>query len=389
MNPLLSSLARPEHLAAAVHTVVQRSIDEQRLTGAVVAIAWRGDIIYHSASGMADRETSSVMKLDTIFRLASVSKPIVSTAAMVLIARGQLTLDTDIRRWLPDFSPVLPDGHDAFITARHLLSHTAGLGYRFFEEDETGPYAQAGVSDGMDDSPVSLEVNLQRIARVPLLYQPGSRWGYSLATDVLGALIARVHGTTLAQTVQDLVTGPLDMVDTAFSATDASRVATAYVSDMPQPHKLHENERVPVVPGTSGIVFSPSRIFNRDAWPSAGAGMAGTARDILRLLEALRQGDERLLPPTLVAEMTRDQTNGVELPEMPGVGFGLGFSILRDPLLAGSPESTGTWRWGGAYGHAWFVDPVQELSVVALTNTLYEGMSGQFVNALRDAVYGV
>lgn len=389
MNTLLSSLAHPDDLPAAVQTVVQQAIDEQRLTGAVVAIAWRGDMIYHSASGMADREAGTSMKTDTIFRLASVSKPIVTTAAMVLIARHQLTLDADIRRWLPDFAPVLPDGHQAVITVRQLMSHTAGLGYRFFEEDETGPYAQAGVSDGMDNSSISLEVNLQCIARVPLLYQPGSRWGYSLATDVLGALVAQVHGTTLAQAVQDLVTGPLGMVDTAFSVIDASRVATAYVSDVPQPHRLHEGERVPVIPGTSGIVFSPDRIFNHSAWPSAGAGMAGTARDILRLLEALRQGDKRLLPRDLVAEMTRDQTDGAELPEMPGVGFGLGFSILRDPLLAASPESTGTWRWGGAYGHAWFVDPVQELSVVALTNTLYEGMSGQFVNALRDAVYGV
>ncbi|WP_455815169.1 serine hydrolase domain-containing protein [Pseudomonas graminis] len=389
MTTLLSPLAHPERLSAAVHSVVQRAIHEQRLTGAVVAIACRGDIIYHLASGMADREAGAAMKTDTIFRLASVSKPIVSTAAMVLIARQQLTLDTDIRRWLPDFLPVLPDGREAIMTVRQLMSHTAGLGYRFFESDETSPYAQAGVSDGMDDSPISLEENLQRIARVPLLYPPGSSWGYSLATDVLGALVARVHGSTLAQAVEDLVTGPLDMTDTAFVATDASRVATAYVSDVPRPHRLNESERVPVVPGTSGIIFSPERIFNHNAWPSAGGGMAGTARDILRLLEALRQGDKRLLPIDLVAEMARDQTDGAELPEMPGVGFGLGFSVLRDPILAGSPESTGTWRWGGAYGHAWFVDPAQELSVVALTNTLYEGMSGQFVNALRDAVYAV
>ena len=116
--------------------------------------------------------------------------------------------------------------------------------------------------------------------------------------------------------------------------------------------------------------------------------MAGTAGDFLRLLEALRQGRGALLPDELINEMGRDQTRGLDLPNAPGFGFNLGFSVLRDPLSAASPESAGTWRWGGAYGHAWFVDRARGLSVVAFTNTLYEGMSGRFVNELRDAVYG-
>ncbi|GAB7261019.1 hypothetical protein DaDZ19_26860 [Dickeya ananatis] len=115
--------------------------------------------------------------------------------------------------------------------------------------------------------------------------------------------------------------------------------------------------------------------------------MAGTAGDFLRLLEILRQGGGTLLPSELVEEMGRDQTGGLELPDAPGFGFGLGFSVLRDRRLAASPESEGTWRWGGAYGHSWFVDRAQGLSVVAFTNTLYEGMSGRFITELRDAVY--
>lgn len=113
--------------------------------------------------------------------------------------------------------------------------------------------------------------------------------------------------------------------------------------------------------------------------------MAGTADDVLRLLEALRAGD--ILPRALVDEAGRDQTNGKEIPNAPGFGFGLGFSVLRDRTQAASPESVGTWRWGGAYGHSWFVDPAKGVSVVALTNTLYEGMSGAFVAELRDAVF--
>lgn len=329
------------------------------------------------------------MTLQTVFRLASVSKPIVSTAALVLVAQGRLGLDDDITRWLPEFRPRLADGGPARITARQLLSHMAGLGYRFLEADADGPYARAGISDGMDASSISLEENLRRLANVPLLYEPGTAWGYSLATDVLGALVARIHGTPLDEAVHRLVTGPLGMADTGFFTADPQRVATAYVKDTPQPHRLAEGERVPPFEGTIGIAYSPARIFNPRAFPSGGAGMAGTAGDVLRLLETLRQGGGTLLPGELIAEMGRDQTGGWDLPDAPGFGFGLGFSVLRDPRLAATPESVGTWRWGGAYGHSWFVDLAHGLSVVAFTNTLYEGMCGRFVTDLRDAVYGV
>lgn len=372
----------------AVQVAVQQALDEHRLVGAVVLVARDGHLIHQQAAGFADRERAQPMAHDTVFRLASVSKPIVSTAALTLVAKGRLELDADVTRWLPEFRPKLADGRSARITARQLLSHTAGLGYRFFEPDADGPYARAGVSDGMDASSISLAENLDRLASVPLLYEPGASWGYSLATDVLGALIERIQGTPLDEALRDCVTGPLGMVDTGFVAREAHRVATAYVSDWPQAHPLAEGETVPAFEGTVGITYSPARIFDPRAFPSGGAGMAGTALDFLRLLEALRQGGGALLPQELVDEMGRDQIGGLELPAAPGFGFGLGFSVLRDPALAGSPESPGTWRWGGAYGHSWFVDRARGLSVVAFTNTLYEGMSGRFVNELRDAVYG-
>ncbi|MDF9431537.1 class A beta-lactamase-related serine hydrolase [Cupriavidus gilardii] len=375
-------------LSESIDTVVQKALDERRLVGAVVLVARDGELVHRQAAGLADRESQRPMAVDTVFRLASISKPIVSAAAMVLVARGQIDLDDGIDRWLPAFRPRLVDGRVPRITIRQLLSHTAGLGYRFLEVDENGPYAQAGVSDGLDRIGIDLDENLGRIASVPLLYEPGTAWGYSVATDVLGALIERVHGAPLDVAVRQLVTGPLGMTETDFVARDAQRVATPYVNDRPQPHRLGEGEIVPVFDGTVGIRYSPARIFDPHAFPSGGAGMAGTADDVMRLLEALRQPDGALLPNELVAEMTRDQTDGHEVPGAPGFGFGLGFSVLRDPVLAGSPESVGTWRWGGAYGHAWFVDPVQRLSVVALTNTLYEEMSGRFVTDLRDAVYG-
>ena len=377
-----------QHLSAPIQAAVQQALDDRRLVGAVILVARDGELIHQQAAGFADRESARPMSLEAVFRLASVSKPIVATAALSLVAQGQLDLDAGIERWLPEFQPRLADGRSARITVRQLLSHTAGLGYRFFEAGATAPYAQAGVSDGMDASGISLEENLRRLASVPLLFEPGTAWGYSLATDVLGALIARVHGAPLDEAVRQLVTSPLGMADTGFVARDPQRVATAYVNDTPQPHRLAEGETVSAFEGAVGITYSPSRLFDPQAFPSGGAGMVGTALDLLRLLETLRQGGGALLPSEWVEEMGRDQTAGQELPDAPGFGFGLGFSVLRDPVLAASPESAGTWRWGGAYGHSWFVDRAQGLSVVAFTNTLYEGMSGRFVTDLRDAVYG-
>ncbi|KHS69246.1 beta-lactamase [Pectobacterium brasiliense] len=375
-------------LSARIQVVVQQALDDGRLVGAVVLVVRNGELIHQQAAGWADRKSARPMALDAIFRLASVSKPIVSVAALALVAQGRLDLDEDIIRWMPTFQLRLADGSPARVTARQLLSHTAGLGYRFFETHADGPYAQAGVSDGMDASGISLVENLRRIASVPLQYVPGEGWGYSLATDVLGALIERIYGTSLNEAVRQLVTDPLGMHDTGFVVRDPSRLTTAYVNDTPQPHRLTEGEIVSPFEGAIGIAYSPARICDPQAFPSGGAGMAGTAGDLLRLLEALRKGDGAPLPDALIEEMERDQTQGLELPNAPGCGFGLGFSVLRDPLLAGSPESSGTWRWGGAYGHSWFVDRTQGLSVVAFTNTMYEGMSGNFVTELRDAVYG-
>ncbi len=377
----------PALLTSNIQAVVQHALDDRRLVGAVVLVARDGELIHRQAAGWADRESRRAMHVDALFRLSSVSKPIISTAALVLVAQERLDLDAGIGRWLPEFQPRLADGRPARITVRQLLSHTAGLGYRFLEADANGPYAVAGVSDGMDAADITLEENLRRIASVPLLYAPGTAWGYSLATDVLGALIARVYGAPLNDAVRALVTGPLGMADTDFVTSETQRVATAYVNTAPQPHRLAEAETVSAFEGAIGIRYSPARIFDPQAFASGGAGMVGTAEDFLRLLEALRDGDGELLSSPLIEEMASDQTGGAALQDLPGLGFGLGFSVLRDPALAASPESVGTWRWGGAYGHSWFVDRALGLSVVAFTNTLYEGMSGSFVTDLRDAVY--
>lgn len=385
-----SSLQPPADAALAerVDAVLSRALDAQRLIGAVVLIARDGRLVYHRAAGFADRESRTPMREDTLFRLASVTKPIVSMAVMVLVAQRKLSLDDDVTRWLADFRPALPDGRVPKITVRQLLTHTAGLGYRFAEADANGPYARAGVSDGLDGAAITLGENVRRIASAPLLYAPGTNWKYSVALDVTGALIEAVCGIPLAEAVDLLVLRPLGARDTAFVAVDHSRLATPYVNDTLQPHRLAENETVPAVEGTVGVTYSPARALDAQAFASAGAGMVGSASDVLHVLDTLRAGGGALLPAALVDEMGRVQTGDFDLPDRPGVGFGIGFSVLRDPHVAASPESPGTWRWGGVYGHSWFVDRARGLTVVSLSNTLYEGMNGQYTIDLRDAVYG-
>ncbi|MDN7875234.1 serine hydrolase domain-containing protein [Burkholderia aenigmatica] len=368
---------------------LDRALADERMVGAVVLVAQDGELRYGRAVGLADREAGTPMREDALFRLSSVTKPIVAAAAMRLVAAGSIALDEPVTRWLPEFRPTLPDGTPAVITLRHLLSHTAGLGYRFLEADGDGPYARAGVSDGMDRSGLSLAENLRRIAGVPLQFAPGTSWGYSLALDVVGALIAAVDGRPLADAVAALVTTPLGMTDTAFVTHDATRFATPYVGTPGAPRRMADVDLVPVFDGTIGIRFEPARAFDADAWPSGGAGMVGTARDCMTLLDALRTGRDGWLGREWGDEMARLQPGACELRDMPGFGFGLGFSVLRDPVAAQSPESVGTWRGGGAYGHTWFVDRAAGLTVVAFSNTLYEGLNGRIVTCVRDAVYGV
>jgi len=179
-----SSTTVPSTSLSLVQNVVQKAIDNNQLVGAAVIVAQHGKVIHREALGLSDREQSISMTMDTVFRLASVSKVIVSTAALVLVAQNKLSLDESIHHQLPYFQPKLENGKFVPITLRQLLSHTAGLGYRFLEPDHGGAYSQADVSDGMDSSNISLEENVRRIATVPLLYEPGKGWGYSLATDV-------------------------------------------------------------------------------------------------------------------------------------------------------------------------------------------------------------
>ena len=378
--------AQAEAMPQRIDAVVSRAVQEQRIVGAVVMVARDGQIVHKKAFGLADSESRTPVREDTIFRLASMTKPIVSAAAMVLADQGKLSLDDPVTRWVPEFTPRLPDGKPAVITVRQLLTHTAGLSYGFLEPTD-GPLAKAGVSDGLDRPGITLEENLRRLAGVPLSYVPGTGWKYSLAIDVLGEVVAKAGGGTLPEVVARLVTGPLGMKDTMFVATQPNRLAAPYVHGKEALHRMGDPEVAPF--GASGVRYQPSRATDKDAYPSGGAGMVGTAADYIQFLEAIRQDGGRILKPQTARAMTANQIGDIA-PELvgPGWGWGFGAAVLLDPQKSEHPGAPGTWSWGGVYGTNFFMDRSSGLSVVVLTNTTPDGMDGAFPADIARAVYG-
>ena len=368
-----------------VDAVIDAAVAEKRVVGAVVLIAYDGKVVHRRAAGLSNREARTPMSAERIFRLSSLTKPILSAAAMALVEKGKLGLDETLTKWLPDFRPRLADGRAPVITLRQLLTHTSGLGYGFAEGPE-GPYHQAQISDGLDESTVSLEKNLRRLASVPLLFEPGTAWNYSLGVDVAGAALERAADAPLADVVSQRVTAPLGMSDTAFYCREPARLAIPYVNDRSEPVLMSDPAVVTLLPGTN-IRYSPSRALNSHAFASGGCGMVGTADDFMRFLEALRKGGAPILERRTVQTMMSNQIGALTSLLGPGTGFGIGSAIIVDPQSAQTPQSPGTLTWGGVYGHNWFVDPQRRLSVVLLTNTALEGMNGALPMQLRDAIY--
>lgn len=363
------------------------ALRERRIVGGVAIVACDGDVVYRRAHGFADRESRRLMRTSTRFRLASITKPIVTLAALRLVAQGTLQLESPVTRWLPDFLPRAQDGSTPGITIHQLLTHTAGLRYGF-RQAAGSLYHQLGISDGLDLVGFDLAENLRRLVQAPLFYSPGAGWDYSLGLDVLGAALEVGGGKSLAALVDEAVVRPLGLRATGFVAPDDADFAAPYANGEQEPVRMTDNCIVPLPEGRVGAVrFAPSRVFNPGAFPSGGAGMYGCADDVMQVLETIRCAD-KFLPLELVAAMHTDHTRPGADTRGPGWGFGYGGALLVDPRRAGSPQSTGTMQWGGVYGHTWFVDRARGLSVLLLTNTAYEGMSGRLALQVRDAVYG-
>jgi CubicO group peptidase (beta-lactamase class C family) len=346
-----------------------------RVVGCVVLVRREAELVYARAAGLADREAARPMTRDAIFRLASVTKPIVATAALRMVDLGLLDLDDPVTETLPWFTPPAPDGSAPPITIRQLLSHSSGVSYA----------VPPDVAGGLSGPIIPLEENLRRLAKVPLEFAPGTGWTYGMGIDVIGGVIAAIHGSDLEGVVAKYVTAPLGLTDTHFYVTDESRLAHPYADSRP-PRRMGEPELVTDDQG--GVVtFSPARIFNRDAPQSGGAGMAGTADELMTILETYQTGD-LLKPETLAAALANQIGDLPRRASDAGKRFSLIGAVIDDPVAAESPCPMGTVDWGGAWGHNWILDPVNRLTIVVLTNTAFEGCNGAFREEVRDAVYG-
>jgi CubicO group peptidase (beta-lactamase class C family) len=375
---------RDSDVRDSVGALVEDAASSGRIVGAVVLVSRNGHLVYRGAAGFADREARQPMRVDSIFRFASLSKPIVSVAALAVLERKVLALEDPVVKFIPSFRPKLPDGREPVITIRHLLTHTAGLTYKLFEPGD-GPYTQANVSDGMDQPGLSIEENLARVVTAGLLYEPGTAWGYSIATDVLGEVLARAANVPLPALIRELVTGPASMGDTGFTVVEPQRLVRQYADGSPTAVRMSAHQLVPFQAGA--LSFAPDRLFNPKSYPSGGGGLVGTAGDFLSFLETMRNGGAPILTSKAMALLTNNAI-GKMSPFLPGWKFGLGWALLDDPSQTGTPQSPGSWTWGGVYGNLWFVDPAEGVSVVILTNTAVAGMAGAFPDAIRNAVYG-
>ena len=370
-------------LAGRIDDAIDRALAERRIVGATVLVSREGRLAYSRHAGLADRDAGRPVADDTIFRLASLTKPMVTAAALSLVEAGVIALEDPVTRWLPDFQPQY-EGRAPAITVRQLLTHTAGLSYGFMQPDD-GPYLKLKVSDGMDQPGLSFDDELRRIVEAGLFYPPGAAWLYSVAMDVLGAALEKAAGKSLPHIVAERVAAPLGMADTGFVVTDPSRLAVPYADGAP-PTPMGEACTVPFF-GLSGIRFAPGRAFDLKSFPSGGAGMVGTAREFLSFLEAIRTGGGGVVGAETARQMMSNQTG--ELPIVtngPGWGFGFGGAVHLDPAASASVHSKGVWLWGGVYGHSWFIDPARSLSVVIMTNTAIEGMTGAFSADVTAAV---
>lgn len=375
---------RPEEIGLSAQRLgridgwMDRLVSDGKLPGATVLVSRRGKVAYFRSTGLADIARAAPMQHDTIVRIYSMTKPLTSAAIMMLYEEGRFQLDDPITRFLPCFAnqrvavggnavriETVPAIRD--ITFRDLLTHTSGLTYGFMASTLVDAQYRANGID-FQTADESLGAIVEKAASLPLLAQPGTAWNYSIATDVLGHLVAVISGQSFDSFVQDRLLTPLGMTDTSFvvPAAKIGRFAANYV------------------PGVDGLTLlddpTSSRFAQAGKIPSGGGGLLSTAADYLKFCTImLNKGayeGQQLLGRKTVEMMTANHLGG-DMASMgqkrfsesnyEGVGFGLGFSVTLDPARAQVLGSPGEYAWGGAASTAFWVDPVEDLIVILLT----------------------
>jgi CubicO group peptidase (beta-lactamase class C family) len=370
---------------ARVDAHFARYVDDGLLAGWQLAVTRRGEVVHASTYGHRDLESGAPVLPDTLWRIYSMTKPITSVAAMLLWEEGRFELTDEIGRWLPEFADVRvyqkgsalqPFTVPAVEPIRvwHLLTHTSGLTYGFLRTSVVDAMYRAAGHDVHAPAEVDLATACATWARLPLLFQPGTAWGYSVSTDVLGRLVEVVSGQPLDEFVAERVLGPLGMTDTRWWVDngEAPRLAALYVPHPRTGKAMRYDE------------FG-KRALEKPALLAGGGGLVSTAADYHRFTQMLLRGGEldgvRLLGTRTVRFMTRNHlpggqdlgrlsTGGFAETTFDGVGFGLGVAVVLDPIPARLPHNAGQYYWGGAASTAFWVDPAEELTVLFFTQLM-------------------
>ncbi len=373
-------------------TIFQKYVDDGQLPGSVILITRHGKVIYQDAFGQRDRESGSPMKAGTIFRIASQSKALISVGIMILQEEGQLLISDPVGKYIPEFNnttvaqPRDDGGYDIIkskrpITIRDLLTHTAGIGYG------NGPASDMWKEAGIQgwyfadrDEPIAETV--RRIASLPFDAHPGERFVYGYNTDILGVVIEQVSGESLDTFLENRILEPLGMKDTHFYLPESKvdRLATVY--------SALEGGSLERAPSPGGMVGQGEYVYGPRKSFSGGAGLLSTASDYARFLQMmLNEGElngKRILSRKSVELMTVDHLG--DIASEPGVGFGLGFRVVKDLGARGVLGSVEEYSWGGAYHSTYWVDPREELVVVYFTQIIPAGGLDDY-GKLRALIY--
>jgi CubicO group peptidase (beta-lactamase class C family) len=381
---------------ARLNGVFKKEIEDKKVPGVVMMIARKGKLVFTSAQGLRDPRGADPMRLDTIFRIYSMTKPMASVATMILVEDGTVQLTDPVSKWLPAFKDmkVSTTGGDVPaqrpMTVQDLLRHTAGLPYGELTQNAAvkEALAQAGLfKPGVIDFDIrdmTAAEQVERLGKIPLIHQPGTTWEYSLASDVLGRVVEAASGKRLGDFMGERLFKPLKMSDTAFWVPEAkiTRVAEPFEKDplASTPIKLIEVAKQP-------------------ANDSGGAGAMSTAGDYLRFAQMLANGGvldgQRVLSRTTVRLMTSDHL-GSRIPLAANLGgsvlgastytFGLGFAVRPSDGIAPIPGSAGDFNWGGYAGTIFWVDPKEQLAAVFMVQSA-GALRAYHRNLFRQLVY--
>jgi CubicO group peptidase (beta-lactamase class C family) len=371
---------------------LKADIAKGTIPGAILLISRHGKIAHFEAVGSLDPEKKTPMTKDAIFRIYSMTKPITTVAAMMLFEEGKLALSDPVAKYIPAFkdAKVGEEKKDAegkitlelvapqrAMTVQDLMRHSSGLTYGFFG---LGAVKKAYLDAKLSDGDPSTAEFVDRLAKLPLAYHPGTTWDYSQSTDVLGRVIEVVTGKSLYQALKDMLLDPLGMTDTSFYVTDPAK--------LPRIAEPFANDRVI----GAGAQINDPRIVRR--YESGGGGLVGTATDYVRFLQMLANGGalggKRYLSPRTIAYMTSDHMGDVIRRGPydllgPGIKFGLGFGVRIEAGVAPYAGSPGDYYWGGAGGTYFWVDPKERMFVVYMMQSPSKRV--QYRILLRDMVY--